>query len=265
MRFRHLLIAGTMLAITTPAFAWDYNQYGNGQQIGDNATGVQNNLSARASAAAAASSSASSASRSGSVATQRQGQSTTVSGAGAGAASNAGNSQTVNVGGGGNGGHNDRFPVSSAYAPSFGSVNPCAGGAISGGIQLFGIGASGGGSVHFDQMCQIAQYSSNPYAFQWACTEMDGFRSAAREAYRAGFAPHPCAQDVVLVVAEPPRPILVAEPAPVKRWAVVPCHMPFVRDAHGRCYNPTPPRPRPVAPPAPCVDEVVHVCKPVKP
>jgi hypothetical protein len=146
------------------------------------------------------------------------------------------------------------------------TVNPCGGGSASGALQMFGVGISGGGSVQFDKMCQLAMYSQNPYAFAYACHEIDGFRAMALEAARVGYAPHPCPQDAaVLVVAQAPTIVAGPEPAPVKRWAVVPCHMPFVHDAHGRCYNPTPPRPRPVPVAVPCVDEVVHVCKPVKP
>lgn len=41
------------------------------------------------------------------------------------------------------------------------------------------------------------------------------------------------------MVQMPTPPIVVDEP--VKHWAVVPCHMPMVRDARGHCMNPRPP------------------------
>lgn len=248
-----IAIATLALALaSTSAYAWDAQTAGHGPQaIGQDsgsAAAAQANAAARARAQAQQA--------------QGQGQSTNVSGVGGGSASNQGNNQTVNVGGGG---HNN-FPVASAIAPSIMTVNPCSGGAVSGGIQLFGVGASGAGSIHFDQMCQIAMYSSNPYAFQWACTQMDGFRDAARDAFRAHFAPHPCAQDVTLEVAlpspAPPIPPAVIEPPPVKRWAVVPCHVPGYRDAAGRCHYPAP-KPKPVVTiqPMTCHDLIIETLR----
>lgn len=229
---KHLLITGVMLVITTPAFA--------------------NPVQIKGSAAAAA------ASRSDAVQGQQQrslnqqSQSTTV-GAGAGAAANTGNAQTVNVGGSSSN-YSAKIPVSSAIAPSVMTVNPCGGGAASGAFQVFGFGASAGGSVKFDRMCQLAMYSQNPYAFAYACHEIDDFREMALEAARVGYAPRPCPQDAALVIAQPTIPPAAPEPPPVKRWAVVPCHMPLVKDRNGRCVNPNPPRPTPV-----CKEETVTV------
>lgn len=211
------LIAAAMLS-APEARAWDYYNTGTGQQIGDNATGTQNNIAQRQG--------------------QQQGQ---AQAQGQGQHQNAtASNQGVTVGGNS---YSTPRQVSSAIAPSITTINPCGGVAASGALQtgLFGISLGAGGG--FDKMCQIAMYSSNPVAFQYACRNMDGFRDAARD---AGM---PCAMD---------RPAVVAFVQPARLGYVGPCNAPDWMGRDGACH---PARPRPVvhvvaaAPKVACVNK----------
>lgn len=158
------LAVGAFMA--SPAMAWDYRQAGhNNQQIGDGATGTQNNNSAKARSSSRSSSR--STSHSNSVAT---------------GGSAGGGSSDVTVQG------NPR-EAATALAPSFSGVNPCAGSAASGAVQtgVFGLSIGTGGG--FDKVCQIATYLHDPLAKAWACRHIDGIREAALDIGK------PCPQD----------------------------------------------------------------------
>ena len=139
--FTAALVAATML--TAPAYAWDYNQYGSGQQIGDNASGVQNNTSQRQGQTQGQSQS----SRSTSGASAR---STATGGRGG-----SGGSVIANVGnGGGSGGNAIGLTVPGGYGNA-----PCGGGIGLGGLGLSG-GGSGGGTLWEFGDCKRMRESS---------------------------------------------------------------------------------------------------------
>ncbi len=124
---RRLLAALPLIAtLATPAYAWDYIQNGKGQQIGDGASGVQNNNRATARSSARASSNATSSS----------------SATGGSARASGGSVNIGSVGGGvSNGGYMPSITVPDGYGNA-----PCGGGVGLGGVGGFG-GGSGGGTL----------------------------------------------------------------------------------------------------------------------
>ena len=201
------LLATTALAvaIASPAFAWDAKTTGRYSPIAQDG-GVVNQPIARAGAFAGARAGASAST--GAV---------TVNNTYAGAASGnpASGAADPNVG---NHGWNGQLPVATAYAPSFGTVNPCVGTSASLGaqFQLFGLSAGG---QQMDEECRILRLGSPAdveAARNLICIESSDARTAY---YEAGL---PCPADRAkyqqALAEQQPAPV----PAPVRSVSVFP-------------------------------------------
>lgn len=230
--FAAALIAATML--TGPAMAWDYVQNGPGQQIGDNASGVQNNTSQRQG--------------------QAQGQRQTATGGNAratGGKSNVSVTNSVRSGGGGVGGG-----IGLTVPGGYGNA-PCGGGIGLGGLGLSG-GGSGGGTLWEFADCKRMRESS-------ALLQL-GFPDAALaelcqiDRVRDAFGGRCPGEVGAVMVKLPEPPVVVPAPSPRKHWATVPCHLPRYRDASGTCHDAAP-KPKPAVEQMTCHDLLIETLR----
>lgn len=215
---KRLLMAAACL-LPMHAYAWDYNQYGPGQQIGDNASGVQNNNRANANANAAAS--ARSASKS-------------TAGATGG---------SVNIGSAGNSSGGSFVGFNN---PGGGGMASCGGGLGLGGIGLGG-GGSAGGSIFEFRDCKVLREAAELANLGHAdigtieiCQQID----RVREAF-GGTCP---TLTPPIIAQSQPRPVMGYMGAclpPDVRWADGSCHS---HAAVHAVYHP-----KPKAPPPPCL------------
>lgn len=157
---------------------------------------------------------------------------------------NVGQSQNVNVV---SGGGNNHYPVSSAYAPSFGVGGTCAGTAASGGLSVMPFGLAGGGT-NMDDVCRAQRLGEMDVAREVECEDSNQFRHAA---YRVG---RPCMIDKDRWVKEHTvvvAPVTVVVPVtPVIGGYVGHCNH---FDAQGYCNTHWHPIPKKAPVVAPCV------------
>lgn len=218
---RKILLATVFsVVVASSAMAWDNtnNGPGNNQIVDQGGVGNQNVNSLK----------------------QRQGQ---VQSQGQTSVNRNSINNSINVDSGGNGNGNIHFPVSSAFAPSFGLGGPCPGRALSGGVSITLFGATGGGT-DMDDVCRAKSLGELDVAREVECSDSHQFREAA---YRLN---RPCIVDRDRWIHEHPQPIelpavVVVSDVPVVRLGYVGHCNHF--DTQGYCNTHWRPTPKPKA------------------
>lgn len=114
---------------------------------------------------------------------------------------------TQSVAGSGNSYVTTKYPAiaAPAYAPSFGTANPCVGGSISGGVSLPIFGVTLGGQKP-DMACELRELGETDAARAYLCEQNGDVRTAFYDTNR------PCPKDVARWQGEHPQAVVYLPP-----------------------------------------------------